>query len=354
MRGRRRVPTTLRGQSVIRSRARMDKQQMQWLAMQLLVVLLYLIPIVPAPVAQAAEWFPFSSERDLENFVESVSAYFDNLGLHIVVDLEEGTAYIDESRSANSEEIDALGGAVLGLVNLAQTCSRITQQQCSAAVRSHFDRVIQSVQDNRFLDQHKSKFEVMKEFLTVRIYPQDYLVHAEDSAVVRRDIEGVLTVLVYDLPTTVVTVSRGSAEAWAVDLDSLFELAIANVTEKYPPDVDLFLLDNHHPLYLMTSDEVYAATFSYRIHLLPDLIGTYGSLVSIPHRHAVVILPLNGPESIKYSCLLIDLTDGMYLEGPGSISDQIWLYHDGRYKRADAIVAGRKLIGLPSDLFEED
>lgn len=68
------------------------------------------------------------------------------------------------------------------------------------------------------------------------------------------------------------------------------------------------------------------------------LIGSKGALIGIPNRHAVLIYPIENHEVVKDINTLITITKGMYDEGPGSISSNLYWYN------------GDKLITLKIDV----
>lgn len=200
------------------------------------------------------------------------------------------------------------------------------------------------------LPENIPDFEIMKPSLAVRLYPEDTHSGTVEGGVWRRDFEGVLTVLVYDFPTHVEIVPRSHITAWRKTDEELFELGISNVATGFPVTVESF---PEYGIHFLTSDEVYVTTLLYRLESFPEVIGRYGSLVSIPDRHTVVILPLEGSQSSGFTTGFLNVTLGSYMDADYPVSYHVWWYDHGGFARADVIVDGSMFVLLPDFILED-
>lgn len=215
--------------------------------------------------------------------------------------------------------------------------------------------VVELAKDNVKLgDTPIFNFEDVKHSIAVRIRADDVFVypHIYKMGVWRRDFDGTLSVLVYDYPTHVALVPKSHVEAWRIPVDELFELGINNVIANFPAMVDAL---PEYGIYFLGSDDVYVTTYIYRLADFPELIGRYGSLVSIPERHTVVILPLNGSESSKSFPVFINLTLGLFsdMEIDDPITYHAWWYYQGGFSRADIVVDNMMYLLLPNWVLED-
>ncbi len=85
----------------------------------------------------------------------------------------------------------------------------------------------------------------------------------------------------------------------------------------------------------------------------PQLIGTYGSLVGVPHRHAVLIYPIENIEVVKVITNLIPIITGMYSEGPGSLSPDLFWHRDGILEQLPYQLEDNTIQFTPTERFLE-
>src|SRR5262249_21744101 len=115
---------------------------------------------------------------------------------------------------------------VLGLQNLAQVCRARPRGAWPAAIRHHFD-VAFDVKDGQAADELAKDWSLAKRERKLRLYVEH---HVPDVPVVAWPIaEGLLAVLTFDLPDTVISVRKEDRERWAVPDDELFRIALENV-----------------------------------------------------------------------------------------------------------------------------
>lgn len=193
-------------------------------------------------------------------------------------------------------------------------------------------------------------FEAVTSSLAVRLYPEDTYRNAVQAGVWKSDLEGVISVLVYDYPTHTELVPRSHANAWGISEDELFDLGVSNVRAKFAPTIESL---EEYGIHFFFSDEVYVTTLLYSLDSFPQVIGRRGSLVSIPDRHTVVILPLDGHQTGDSSSVFINITLGVHFDSDSPISYHVWWYYQGEFTRADVIVGNSMYLLLPEFVSQE-
>src|SRR5207237_2994432 len=98
-----------------------------------------------------------------------------------------------------------------GLGNLAQLCNQSPRRDWPKIVASHFDMVLQTAKSSEsVLDQFAGDFEAARQVLKVRLYPSN--VPNQDFMLCRTPADGLLEALVYDLPHSVASVHKDTAD----------------------------------------------------------------------------------------------------------------------------------------------
>ena len=82
-------------------------------------------------------------------------------------------------------------------------------------------------------------------------------------------------------------------------------------------------------------------------------LGAHGSLVGVPHRHAVFIYPINDLKVVTVMQALAYAVHGMYTEGPGSISAKLYWYDGQKFTDIPYSFSETKIDFTPPDAFIE-
>ena len=245
--------------------------------------------------------------------------------------------------------------SALGLANLAQTCHLEEEHDWPMMVAEHFDRLLLgSTRDEEIIAQI-GDFEAVRDRLAVRLWHENLLAEVGgqggpgDALIYRTDLEGTASVLVLDLPGSIKNVTPDEAKPWGKRPEDLFRLALENVPELCKPQVSRFELPNGQASYLITGEEFYVATYALLLHRFPECIGTYGALVGVPNRHAVISHPIEDLRIVEAVKSLVTAAVYMEQKGPGSITSDVYWYHDGRFTRLPYDINGNELDFRPPD-----
>lgn len=234
-----------------------------------------------------------------------------------------------------------------GLQNLAQRCNQSPRAQWPDVIRDHFERVEQGA----MLEDEPEVLAAVRDQLRVKLYPASYVENAPNPPH-RLIADDLVAVLVRDLPSSIVTVPRDDLERWGVEVDELFDVALRNLKTMEPIERDVIDMEGGKVTALV--GESYFAS-SHALFLEDHFeIGHRGALVAVPHRHAALVHVIEDAAVIKVTPGLIGLANGMFDQGPGSVSSSVyWWRHDRGFLRLPAEVTPTEITLSPPDAFME-
>jgi hypothetical protein len=242
----------------------------------------------------------------------------------------------------------------LGLQNLAQKCRMArSENEWPDIVRGHLEQVVGSGRDE--IDEAMARANdlgAVRDQLKLRLYPRAMMASIPDGHLVTWPVaDDLLAVLVLDLPQSVATVGVEQRKGWSLSDDELHRLAIDNVKRFDPPQLDDFELEPGVPARALVGESYFVASHALQIARFVDPTA-HGLLVIAPHRHAVIVHRIEGPKVLQAVNGFLGLAHRMHLEGPGSISDQLYWWHDGVLERQPSEIRDQTLRFAPTPAFE--
>lgn len=280
---------------------------------------------VDKPALLPADRFSFMPQEEQLQFQDEITRYFEQHSSQYIIDFSKGAIF--ESSNTNHMQY--------GLDTVAQMYHQASFEDKKKVVPNHFNSLFKSIKEEEKILKDINDFSKMKKFLAVRLYPTNYEPNTYEMLVYREDIEGIYTVLVLDLPSTSRNIRPEEVERWGINRNELFKIGLENVFSKSKVEIkELKLIDELY-VGLLEGDSIYTTTSVMRIEKYPELIGKYGSLIIIPHRHAVVAYPIENKEVIKMTNHLPVLATNMFNEGPGSITPNLYWYHNDKFTKID-------------------
>jgi hypothetical protein len=289
-------------------------------------------------------WADFFSLEQYQAFVAKVTAFFTQRNRK--VELGDGVVFVaEEGRPAKHQ---------LGLLNLAQMCARNDADEWDDIIADHFKTLEKSHKEQKVLEERVDNFERVAELLSVRLWPDGYLKELDSAKLVhRRDLPGTISALVFDLPSSIRNVTPDEAQAWGKSHDELFEIGLANVRETCIPDVSEQQLNDEVTITLLADESFFVASHALLLEDKPDLIGPFGSLVGVPHRHVLLAYPIADLRVMPALHMMIPIIHGMEREGPGSISSLLYWYKNGEFTNLPYSIKENTLNFSPPEEFVE-
>lgn len=289
---------------------------------------------------QKPDWSPFDAVEDHERFEAAVVNYFNSKNItHQILD---GVVNIPNQDFGLSD---------LGLVNIAQYCSNEDPSKLEEHVAGHFDTLIRGHEFNRTFDTIKKDYDKVKAYLGVRLYNQSSIEHLGLDKTIGKSVGGdVYAMIVYDLPDTVTSVPPGDAEHWTVNEGDMWRDALRNSRAKYPANILNRELQGIS-FKTVEEDHFFSPNVIFDIANQPELVGQHGSLISLPTRHIVIIYPINDLGVVQALNAQIQVTHGVFANGPGSLSRSIFWYKDGVLTAQPSKIEEGKLVFTPTEDF---
>lgn len=291
------------------------------------------------------EWAGFFTGDEYQFFIDLVYDYFRGQGEDVVI--EGGVVTFQDGVRSWPPAYKC------GLLNLAQSCRQNRKKDWKQIVFQHFESLREVERDQAEFEERIKNFYLVYNMLAIRLWPEKHMhMVGEDKCIVRHDLDGIISALAFDLPTAIRQVRPEDAALWNKPIDELFEIGLSNVRKMARPNISEVPIDDNAKAILFSSDSSYVATYALLLKYYPACIGPHGSLISVPTRHTMLCYPIRGIEVVKVVHALILVTYGMYNDGPGAISSNLYWYRDDQFMLFPYEITESKLTIRPPDAFE--
>lgn len=288
------------------------------------------------------EWASYMNRKQFEHFMIEVRGYFTRKG--ITYRVEDGVVHCEGN--------DA-GFGQMGLHTLCQKCHRQDIRMYRKEIEGHFDSLMRDRKFQDVFSEQAGNFDYAKQYIGVRLYPTDYIRGPVGGhALYKQFSDDIIEMLVFDLPDSVSNIQPDYLNKWGKSLDEVYQYGIENMRRVNPLKFERTKLGDHE-VWFAGSDHFFAGNAVYELSRQPQLQGRLGALVSMPHRHAALIYPINDSEVITAYNTMAFVTSGMYKEGPGSLSADVYLYRNGRFTNLPYKLTDEGLQVFPPQEFVE-
>lgn len=298
--------------------------------------------MLPTPDPNVPTWAGFFEKTEYLNFLEELDLYFKLRGLNYEV--ESGVVTVSE----REEELGKLG-----LTNIAQICKQHKIEEYGELITVHLDGMLGKRESDKKLMEHADDFRIIRDYVAIRLHNIDSVSIIGRENLIGFPVAGdIFAMLVFDLPESIVNVQRKHTEAWDKTDEELIELGIHNARERNPVEVVRHEFGGN-PIYFVSAEHFFSGNFIFDLPEHPELIGWHGTLVGIPNRHTTLFFPINDIGVLDGLNRLLPTVYGMHQEGPGSLSDKLFWYHEGEYLDLPYEVANGQLSFSPPATFVE-
>lgn len=289
------------------------------------------------------EWASFFSAGEFADFIAATRRDLQRRGLAGELDPQEGVV---------RPELTGEDAPVWGLHNLAQICLQAPPREWRQVIAGHFDQMLALRQMSAVLDRLGTDWEEARPYLKVRLYPPE-LAH-QGQLVYWAPFEGVIAALVYDFPDSVGSVAPDHVKHWGVERQELFRIGLDHVRQSAPPADENVDLGDGAAVRLLSSEDHFTATrvLFLEEHLQP--VPELGAVVGVPHRHAIVYHPIVDEMVLPAVMAMIPIVRGMFQEGPGSISPELFWWQPGRFVRLPVEEADREVTFRVPEAFQRE
>jgi hypothetical protein len=307
----------------------------------LIVIMFSFLSFGKKDYKEVPEWANFFSQQEYTYFINLVETFFKQNGFEFT--LTDGYVNV----SAND-----FGLNTLGLTNLAQTCYQANRSRWKGIISNHFNRMIEISEFESEFYKKVDEFENVKKYIGVRIYPIGYVQNVGPENTIYRNVtDELVELLIFDLPHAVINVKQEVSKKWEINNEELFSIGEKNIKNNYNIDVTEQSMTDFD-IWFIQSDHVFASNILLHNDELSKYLGKKGAIIGAPHRHAVIIYPINELEEvIKAVNTLPFVISGMYNEGPGSISEKMFWYIDQSFIDLPYKLTEDKLQFFPPEVF---
>lgn len=286
------------------------------------------------------KWASFFNKDEYHYFLKAIEDYF--YSKNVTYELGDGLL--------NAGPND-FGFSSLGLANVAQVCKLDKRENYKEIVTGHFNAFIRLNQFDKEFKKVIDDYDKIKEYIAVRLYPDDYVPETAKKVSMEKQFAGdIIALLVFDLPDSVTSITSEQANKWNKTLDELFETGVRNIKNKYPLNISKQQF-GEFDIWFAQGEHFFTPNIVFDLETQQKLAGTNGSLVGIPHRHAVIVYPIEDIKVVQALNALIPTVYGMNQEGPGSISNNIFWYKDGHYENLPYEIEEGKIQFYPPESF---
>ena len=304
------------------------------------LLMLYLTrrrPAVPRP-----EWARFFSPRQWQRFVDAV--LMDMRSRKAIVRYRADGVILAQLGTEQQE-------AQFSLTNLAQRCRHASETKWSEVIMNHFDQVIRNIGNQAEEHEALQDFAQLCEQLAVRLIASGTLPF-DGMAAVRNDIPELVSYLALDLPSTVRSVAHTDVEHWGKTPGELYQIGLENILTRHTN----FRVETTEPepgvaLIIAMGDDYFVSSHALLLARHPEWVGRYGTLFIVPTRHVLIMHPINDTAFVKAVQLLGIAATKIERDGPGSITRNLYWYHEGHYVKIPYEITGKSFSVTPPEAF---
>ena len=288
------------------------------------------------PKVAVPEWAALFESHEYLAFIGAIKAYFNKKNLQYT--LTDGVIEIENN---------PFGFGKLGLGNLTQSCKQHEPQEYERLVAQHFDGLDVAHAFNAQFQENVHDFESVKQYIGMRLYASSYVQHFDKPIHTGYMFaEGIFALLIYDLPHSVMNVQHSEMLQWGKTRDELFAIAKANSRVKYPPQFAQHEIGETE-IWVTHADHFFTANTAFFLAEHPELVGSEGALVALPHRHTAIFYPIEDMKIVAALNTMLQMAYGMNAEGPGSLSPHLYWYNNGVFTDLPYSIQGQSLDFAP-------
>ena len=285
------------------------------------------------------EWASFFTPERYAQFEREIHRYFQRN--EITCQVHDGVVYAFLTG-------DKTPPHQWGLLNLAQVCNQDTVEEWAHHIQMHFDAMARSDKECAEIESQMNDFSAIRDRIGVRLGSPDMPL---DTLISRQDIPGVASYIVIDLPSSMVSVNGDTVNKWGVSTRQLFDIALENLRKSGRPEHRNFEIEKGLSIITAFGDSFFTASHALLLSEYPQFVGPHGSLVAIPHRHALLCYPIRDVNVVGVVHHLWSIAQGMEREGPGSISPQIYWYFQGKFTPIPCEIKDNSIAVRPPKAF---
>ncbi|MFN9993918.1 MAG: hypothetical protein ACK54H_11280 [Phycisphaerales bacterium] len=279
----------------------------------------------------------FVSRERYERFESMVRHWFKDHTMSVVI--SDGVV---RARASDHRVIEA------GLVQIGEACASAPERDWPKLIDDHFENVRRVQLLERDLKPELSGWNDIRKLLVPRLWEPGALGDSADSMIKREDIPGLITTLALNMGDHIRSVRPDEAAKWDRSEDTLFETAVDNAEAGTQVNIESVDDENPDGVRVISAESVLVCARALRFDRFTDLIGEFGSIISIPVRHVILAAPLRDPAALSDILgILVPVTLQTEAAGPGSVSKRVYWRHEGVWREIGYELKGNRLEVVP-------
>lgn len=292
---------------------------------------------------EVPEWASFFTPEEYDAFIKSIQSYFS----------EKGVTYEFGNNGTLQTGPNDFGFKTLGLMNAAQTCKQNELSHYHEIVSSYFDAISKTFAFEKEFQKIITDYEKVEQYICIKIYPYEYFAPIGVEFTISQNIvDDLFALLMFDLPDTVVNIKPEQAAHWNKTNEELFEKAKENSRNNYQFHLSKEKLGNTD-IWFIGGGHNFVPNILFELAHYPQLVGSKGALIGIPHRECAIFYMIDSLEVTSAINSLIPTIYGMDREGPGSISNKLLWYRDGKFENQPYKIVDNTIEFYPTENFLE-
>jgi len=159
--------------------------------------------------------------------------------------------------------------------------------------------------------------------------------------------------LCVDLPKKFATLNQENTKDWDTTADELFEIARQNIANKYKKlPIESRTIENVTISHCFERDYAVSYIIDFTNNC-KELIGIFGTVISIPSKGAVLLHPINGNTVMESISIMAPATENIYRNDEGPITLDFYWYYKGEFHLFESKESGEsRTITIPYQLIE--
>jgi len=211
-----------------------------------------------------------------------------------------------------------------------------------------------------------NKFETLVDYLSIRVYPENYVNQngGTDKMIVKNNLNGTLSILMLDLPSTFSIISKEMFEHWGKTKEEVFEIAQSNVNNQeftkatHTIEVNGKQIDIH-----FIENEDYGASIALDLeNNAPEFIGEWGSVIAIPNKGIADICKISKSNPLDFVLFIEKMkpaVEQFYTQHPQPVSKHFYWYYNRTFTKINIVESNGDFnvispLGLSELMSEKD
>ncbi len=260
------------------------------------------------------------SRDQINRILSAVASFYQARDVRISLTREGAIVFPDEPNRGE-----------MHLGNILARCQATDASDWAELIEDHLLNMEVWWEQEKLIADRIDDYDFVREHLGVQLWPESLREQFEARrTVMRDDVPGAITTLVLDLPTALRTLRRSEIEAWGQADAALFDEGIERVRRAVTPRTDAIDVGLTKPVMVVRAEppeDTFVSVFALTPQAVPDIIGSYGALLSTPCRDLIIAHPLedaSGPYAIPQMAAMLQKAVSTR---PYAIAATIW-HHD--------------------------